>query len=485
MSTFKNKKQTTQKTVALDDSYNFDLAKSPPNAVELEDKILGAIMIDNLMLNDVVQVLESGHFYKKSNGIIFQAMINLDGKREPIDANTVKQELIRTLKLQEVGGVEYLIDLISSTSTSANALEYAKLVYEKYMLRNLIHISSGIVTSCFDPTVNPHKVLDEAEQKILDISESLSKKRVISVSEEIDGLITKLADQRSDKSGVTGVPTGYTILDDYTAGFQKSELIIIAGRPSHGKTALSMNIAKNAAVKHGKSIGIFSLEMTFRELMLRLLAGEARVDGKKLKTGRSSDKEWNQVMSTYHKLKTKLYIDDSSELSILEIRAKARRMKMDYGIDMIIVDYLQLVRGQDNAERRDLEVAYVSRGLKALAKELDIPVVACAQLNRGIETRTSSKHPQLADLRESGSIEQDADVVIFVHRPSVGAKLDPTDAKYEETLRRADIIIGKQRNGPTGNFELIFMSEYAQFENKIVQPDFEIPASRQNAADPF
>ncbi|MEO6694138.1 MAG: DnaB-like helicase C-terminal domain-containing protein, partial [Ignavibacteria bacterium] len=281
--------------------------------------------------------------------------------------------------------------------------------------------------------------------------------------------------QRENKNAIIGVPTGFGELDDYTAGFQKSEFIVIAGRPSHGKTAFSMNIARNAAVDHGKSVAIFSLEMSFRELLLRLLAGEARVDGKKLKTGKSTPDEWKRVLHNYHKLKTNLFIDDTSELTILEIRAKARRMKLDYGIDMVIVDYLQLIRGPENSERRDLEVAYVSRGLKALAKELDIPVVACAQLNRSIEQRGKEKRPQLADLRESGAIEQDADVVIFVHRPIMGMKSNPDDPDYEELKRKAEIIIGKQRNGPVGDLDLVFLNEYAKFENKIKHPVIDIP----------
>lgn len=456
----------------------------PPNALELETKILGSVLIDNQVMNDVLQLLESKHFYRPAHAVIFQAMINLDGKKEPIDPNTLKEELKRLGKLEEIGGIEYIIELTTSISTSANVEFYTRIVFEKYILRNLISISSKIVDKCFDPTSNTFSTLDDAEQKILDISESLAKKRVLSVKEELDQLIKTFGDQRENKNAIIGVPTGFTDLDDMTAGFQKSELIVIAGRPSHGKTALSMNIARNAAVDHGKSVAIFSLEMSFRELLLRLLSGEARVDGKKLKTGKSSTDEWNRVLHNYHKLKTNLFIDDTSELSILEIRAKARRMKLEYNIEMIIVDYLQLIRGPENSERRDLEVAYVSRGLKALAKELDIPVVACAQLNRSIEQRGKEKRPQLADLRESGAIEQDADVVIFVHRPIMGMKANPDDPDYEELKRKAEIIIGKQRNGPVGDFELVFINEYAKFENKSKHPVINIPPDI-NSDSPF
>lgn len=469
----------------VDETMEVEGGRIPPNALELETKILGSILIDNQVMNDVLQLIEARHFYRPAHGTIFQAMINLDLKKEPIDPNTLKEELKRLGKLEEIGGIEFIIEMTSSISTSANVDFYTRIVFEKHILRNLISISSKIADKCFDPTANTFSTLDEAEQKILDISESLAKKKVLSVKDELDHLIQTFGNQRDSKNAIIGVPTGFSDLDDMTAGFQKSEFIVIAGRPSHGKTALSMNIARNAAVDHGKSVAIFSLEMSFRELLLRLLSGEARVDGKKLKTGKSSTEEWNRVLHTYHKLKTNIFIDDTSELSILEIRAKARRMKLEFNIEMIIVDYLQLIRGPENSERRDLEVAYVSRGLKALAKELDIPVVACAQLNRSVEQRGGKeKRPQLADLRESGAIEQDADVVIFVHRPIMGMKSNHDDPDYEELKRKAEIIIGKQRNGPVGDFELVFLNEYAKFENKIKHPSFEIPKSI-NEESPF
>ncbi|MDQ3193421.1 MAG: replicative DNA helicase [Bacteroidota bacterium] len=468
----------------VDETMDVEGGRRAPNALELESKILGSILIDNQVMNDVVQLLDPKHFYRPSHGIVYQAMINLDGKKEPIDPHTLKEELKRIGKLEEIGGIEYIIELTTSISTSANAEFYTRIVFEKYILRNLISISSKIVDKCFDPTSNTFSILDDAEQKILDVSESLSKKKVISVKDELEHLIKSIGDQRENRNAIIGVPTGFTDLDDLTAGFQKSELIVIAGRPSHGKTALSMNIARNAAVDHGKSVAIFSLEMSFRELLLRLLAGEARVDGKKLKTGKSRVEEWNRVLQTYHNLKTNIYIDDTSELTILEIRAKARRLKMDYNIDMVVVDYLQLVRGPENSERRDLEVAYVSRGLKALAKELDIPVVACAQLNRSIEQRGKEKRPQLADLRESGAIEQDADVVIFVHRPIMGMKANQDDPDYEIQKRKAEIIIGKQRNGPVGDFELVFLNEYAKFENMVRHPVIDIPRNAESES-PF
>lgn len=474
-SKYNKKKSNSDKPVNEEMEIEFT-GKIPPNAQELETKILGSILIDNNVINEILEFLDSKHFYRKKNEYVFEAIKNLDQKKEPIDPNTLKEELQNTGNFEKIGGIEYIIDLTSSVSTSANATYYSRIVLEKYLLRNLISISSEIADKCFNPTSNTFSILDEAEQKILDVSESLSKKKIVSVKDEIDNLMLMLAEQKENKSGLVGIPTGFSRLDDLTAGFQNSELIIIAGRPSHGKTALSMNIARNATVDHGKTVAIFSLEMSFRELILRMLSGEARVNGKNLKTGKTTTDEWNRVMKSFHKLKTNLYIDDTSELSILEIRAKARKMKKEFGIDMIIVDYLQLVKGPESAERRDLEVAYVSRGLKALAKELEIPVVACAQLNRSIEQRGSKeKRPQLADLRESGSIEQDADVVIFVHRPAMSKSLNKDDPDYLSELRKAEIIIGKQRNGPIDDFDLVFLNEYAKFENKEIHPVIEIP----------
>ena len=480
----KTKKKRISKQDILDENFEFEAGRVPPNAIDLESKILGAILIDNEVVNDILQFLDYSHFYRPAHGTIFQAITNLDVKREPIDPHTLKEELKRLDKLTEVGGIEYIIDLTTSVSTSANAVHYSRIVYEKYILRNLINISSKIVNNCFDPTTNTFGILDSAEQKILEISESLSKKKIISVKDEIEDIIKELGERRhSDTRGITGIKTGFILLDDLTAGFQNSELIIIAGRPSHGKTAFAINIARNAVVEGKKTVAFFSLEMAFRELILRLLASEASVDGKLLKAGKSPAQDWERVLTNYHKLKGNLYIDDSSELSVLELRAKARRMKREHGIDMVVIDYLQLVRGQENPERRDLEVAYVSRSLKALAKELEVPVVACAQLNRGIEQRGKEKRPQLADLRESGAIEQDADVVIFLHRPVIGMKKD--DPKFEEIKSKAEIVIGKQRNGPTGDFELIFVDKYAKFGNMIKHPEVDIPAEVEEDETPF
>lgn len=464
-------KQDVQKSEAAELTKTFAGISGIPEAVELERIVICSVIIDNNVLGDIVNILGSDHFYDQKNRIIFKAMESLYTKNEVIDIYSLREELKRMNKFDKDVDLEYILSLADATTTSANAEYYARVIYEKYILRSLIRISHEISQKSRDPSVNTYNVLNEAERQILEISESLAKKRVLSVKDELEGVIKMLAEAMSgEKKAVTGVPTGFTALDDLTSGFQKSELIIIAGRPSHGKTAFALNIARNAAVMSNMSVAFFSLEMSFRELMLRLLALEARVDGRKLKTGRLPQNDWNRVLQTYHVLKTNLFIDDSSDLGVLELRAKARRLKRDYNIDMIMVDYLQLLKGGDTWERREQEVAHISRSLKAIAKELDIPVVACAQLNRQIEQRGKEKKPQLADLRESGAIEQDADVVIFVYRPALSEKLDKDDPEYEVKLRKTNIIIGKQRNGPTDDFELMFQPESTRFDNIAPPP---------------
>lgn len=477
-------KQEIQKSEAAELTKAFAGVSGIPEAVDLERVVICSVIIDNNILGDIINILNSTHFYDPKNRIIFKAMESLYTKNEVIDIYSLREELKRMNKFDKDVDLEYIVGLADATTTSANAEYYARVIYEKYILRSLIYISHDIAQKSKDPSVNTYSVLNEAERQILEISESLAKKRVLSVRDELEGFIKMLGEAMSrEKKAITGVPTGFTKLDELTSGFQKSELIIIAGRPSHGKTAFALNIARNAAVMSNMSVAVFSLEMSFRELMVRLLASEAGVDGRKLKTGRLPQIDWERVLKTYHRLKTNLFIDDSSDLAVLELRAKARRLKRDYNIDMIVVDYLQLLRGGGSDwERREQEVAHISRSLKALAKELDIPVVACAQLNRQIEQRGKEKKPQLADLRESGAIEQDADVVIFVYRPALSEKFDKDDPDYEQKIRKTNIIIGKQRNGPTDDFELMFQPQFTRFDN-IKETTVEIPPELESVKD--
>ncbi len=465
----RKKTDITTSRINEETQLSFD-GKTPPNALDVEKQVLGAILLDNQVFTDVVQMVTPEHFYRKANGHIFYAMISLDNRNEPIDPHTVIEELRRMGKIDEIGGVEYILEITESISSSANAKFHARIIYEKFILRDLIHIASQVLEKSFDSSAEPFKILADASKDILDTSESISKKRVVSVEEAIEDVFEMLGSRRgADKKNLPGVPTGYSFLDDLTLGFQRSELIVVAGRPSHGKTALTLNIARNAAMQNYK-VAFFSLEMTKNEIITRLISSESRVDGQRLKSGKTSNEEWARVGQALERLKIKLFIDDTSELNVLELRAKARRLKHENDIDMVMVDYLQLLKGEGSYERRDLEVAHVSRSLKALAKELDIPVVAAAQLNRGIEQRGKEKKPQLSDLRESGAIEQDADVVLFIHRQFLIDRPDKGDPKYDELFRKAELSIGKQRNGPPGNLELVFLQEYTRFENQSKSP---------------
>lgn len=439
--------------------------RTSPNVTDIEEMVLGAILIDNECFPDLIQLLNEKHFYKPAHSIIWKAMIRLWESSQPIDLTILREELIKSGDWKKIKGEEILTKIVSSESSSVNAKYHAQIIIDKWIKREMIRTSTQIISDSLDPTLDSLETLNTAERTILDISLSLSKKQITVVKDELDQIYSDL------QLGIgAGVMTGYKELDKLTGGFQKSELIVLAGRPSHGKTALGLNIGRNVAAAGG-NVAIFSLEMSVRELMVRLISSEARVDGKRLKLGKSYPEEWMRIKDAIPQLKTNIFIDDSSELSILEIRAKSRKIHKDNPLDLILVDYLQLIKGPADAERRDLEVAYISRNLKALAKELDVPVIACSQLNRNIENRGKEKRPQLSDLRESGAIEQDADVVIFIHRPIVGMKYDDKDKDMEQFKRQADIIIGKQRNGPTGDVKLVFMNEYTRFENMEYNPN--------------
>lgn len=436
----------------------------PPNAVDVEQKVLGAIMLDNEVIDDALMFLKPEYFYRNAHTEIFRAMIRLKDKKAPIDLVTIREELTAMGKLTDAGDVDYLLQVLDSVSTAANTDYYSQVVREQWIKRDVIKTAMIAQDKCFDPVNNVYQVIEQTEARLMEIQEGIVKKEANAVPEVVDALFSELDEKRKSGVEIDGIPTGYDKLDELTGGFQKSELIVIAGRPSHGKTAFAMNIAQNAASRHKKKVAVFSIEMSEKELLIRMAANVSKVNGKKLKIGKLDDYSWQKVIDGVEKMREMdIFIDDSSEIGIMELRAKARKLKAKYDIDMIVVDYLQLVKGRGDEERRDLEVAYVSRGLKALAKDLGIPVVACAQLNRGMETR-KDKRPIMADLRESGAIEQDADMIIFVYREVVG--MHKGASNYEDVLRKAEIIIGKQRNGPIGEAELVFISDWAGFENK-------------------
>ncbi|MFC1488257.1 replicative DNA helicase [Thermodesulfobacteriota bacterium] len=432
----------------------------PPHNLEAEESILSAILIDNNILLDVLEILSPEDFYKSAHQKIFFSITELFTRNEPTDLVTLTNILREKNKLEEIGGATYLVRLVDTVPLAINAQHYAKIVHDKASLRRLIEKSNAITRRCLEDQGDVDNVIDFAESSIFEISEHKNKQAFHPISTVIDSNIKTIEEHEKNKTLVTGVPTGFAKLDNLTSGFQKSDLIIIAARPSMGKTALSLNIARNAAVDANIPTAIFSLEMSKEQLSMRMLCAEARVDFFTVRRGFMSQEIWMRITdaaSTF--FDAPIFIDDSPDISALSIRAKARRLKRDKGLGLIIIDYLQLMRGHAAAERRDLEISDISRSMKALAKELDVPVVALSQLNRKLEER-SDKRPQLSDLRESGALEQDADVVAFIYRDEMYNKDENNPNKG-----KAEILLSKQRNGPTGKVDLTFLSAYTRFEN--------------------
>jgi replicative DNA helicase len=432
----------------------------PPQSLEAEESILSAILVDNDTLLEVLEILSPKDFYRSAHQKIFAAISELFSKSEPIDLVTLSNILREHDRLEEIGGATYLANLVDTVPLAANAQHYAKIVYDKACLRRLIEKSNEITKRCFEDRGDVDNVIDFAESSIFEISENKIRPAFYPIGEIIESNIDALEERQGNRALVTGVATGFTKIDELTAGFQKSDLVIIAGRPGMGKTSFALNIAKHAAVDANIPVAIFSLEMSKEQLSLRMLSCDARIDSSRLRRGFISQDDWIKITDTAGVLsQAPIFIDDSPSITAMEIRAKSRRLKMEKDIGLIIIDYLQLMKGRISAERRDLEISEISRSLKALAKELDLPVVALSQLNRKLEER-SDKRPQLADLRESGALEQDADVVAFIYRDELYNKDENNPNKG-----KAEIIVAKQRNGPTGFAILTFLDTYTRFEN--------------------
>jgi replicative DNA helicase len=445
-----------------------NMRKLPPQSIEAEMSILGGILLENDAINRVLDVLVPDDFYRESHRKIMRAMIDLNEHREPCDLITLTTILKRKGELEEVGGGAYLATLVDFVPTAANIAYYSRIVKEKAIARNLIHAATEIVTDGYDDQAEIEELLDRAQKVIFEISENRIKIPYYPLSSIIKESIKYIEELYEKKEHVTGVPTGFLDLDQKTAGFQRGDLIIIAGRPSMGKTAFALNIAQYAAIQAEprNSVAIFSLEMGKEQLVMRLLCSEARVDASRVRTGHLLENDWEKLTHAASRLHdTKIFIDDTPAISVLELRSKARRLKAEHGIGMVVVDYLQLMRGSGSPESRQQEISEISRSLKALAKELYVPVVALSQLNRGLESRTD-KRPMMSDLRESGAIEQDADVIMFVYRDEVYDKDNP------DVKGKAEIIIGKQRNGPIGKVDLTFLGEYTKFENFEARSNF-------------
>jgi replicative DNA helicase len=432
------------------------IGKVPPQNTEAEQSVLGGILIENEALNKVVEILNSDDFYREAHRKIFKSMIALSEKNEPSDLITLTNELKYQNLLEEIGGASYLTSLIDSVPTAANIEYYAKIVKEKSILRKLIQAATEIVTESYEDRGDVDGFLDDAERLIFGISEHRVRPSLHPFKDIIKESFKTIEKLYEKKELITGIPSGFKDLDRKTAGFQPSDLIIVAGRPAMGKTAFCLNVAQYAAIEAKIPVAIFSLEMSKEQLALRMLCSEAEVDGQKLRSGFLSESDWPKLTLAAGNLsEAQLFIDDTPAISSLEIRAKARRLKAEYDLGLVIVDYLQLMRGR-RAERREQEISEISRSLKALAKELSVPVIAISQLSRKTEDRPS-RRPQLADLRESGAIEQDADVIIFIYREELYKQDTPNKGI-------AEVIIGKQRNGPTGKVDLAFVDKYTAFK---------------------
>jgi replicative DNA helicase len=432
--------------------------KALPHNAEAERTVLGAVLVDNAAFNSAAELLSRDDFYREAHRRVFDAMAALAERSQPIDTVTLKDELARAQALEAVGGAAYLASLVDGMPRITNVEQWCRIIKEKAVLRNLIHASNRIAHSCYEAEDDAAAILDRAEKAIFDIAERRMRQGFVSIREIVKESFRTIDQLSQSREAVTGLSTGFVDLDDMTSGLQKGDLIIIAARPAMGKTSFCLNMAQYASLKTGDTVGIFSLEMSKEQLVIRMLCADARVDSHRLKTGNLQEKDWARLAKAYADLSTsKIYIDDSAMITPLEIRAKCRRLKAEQGLSLVIVDYLQLVTGAGRTENRQQEISGISRSMKGLAKELDIPVIALSQLSRAPEAR-SDKRPELSDLRESGSLEQDADIVMMIFRED---EYKPT----EENRGIAEILIKKQRNGPTGSVKLAFIKEFTRFEN--------------------
>ncbi len=435
------------------------LDKLPPQNLDAEQSVLGAILIDNNALTRALEILDPDDFYKLSHRKIFFAMTELFDKNEPIDLITLTDELKKENELDAVGGIAYLSLMVNMIPTAANVKYHSHIVREKALLRGLLRSANEIASKVYEENFDAEDLVDYAERSIFKISDKRVKASFVSLKEVIKDSFEMIEHLYDKKETVTGVPSGFRDLDDLTTGFQKGDLIIVGGRPSMGKTAFALNIAQHAGLELKEPVAIFSLEMAREQLAIRMLCAEAMVNSNSIRKGFIKKEDWHKLTSAASNLTgAPIFIDDTSGITVLELRAKARRLKIEHGLSLIIVDYLQLMRGKGSFERREQEISDISRSLKGLAKELSVPVIAVSQLNRSVEQRRPPK-PILADLRESGAIEQDADVILFLYRDEIYNR--------EAKKGHSEIIIAKQRNGPTGTVDLAFMSTCTRFLNMI------------------
>ena len=447
--------------------FSLQKGKLPPQAVDLEEVVLGAMMIDKKGVDEVIDILQPEAFYKESHQLIFNAIISLFEKQEPIDIKTVSFQLKKDGNLNSVGGDYYLIELSQKVSSSAHIEFHSRIILQKFIQRKLISISNDIIEDSYDETSDVFDLLDKAESKIYDISQRNLKKNTQS-AEDLVSAAKKKIEEISKKEGLSGIASGFGEIDRLTSGWQPSDLIIVAARPGMGKTAFTLSMARNITVENNIPVAFFSLEMSAIQLITRLISSETGLNSEKLRTGKLEKFEWELLNVKVTNLENApLYIDDTPSLSIFELRAKARRLSSQYGIKLIVVDYLQLMTlgSSQKSGNREQEISTISRNLKALAKELDIPIIALSQLSRAVELRGGTKRPILSDLRESGAIEQDADIVSFLYRPEYYKIDEWDDEERSPALGQAEFIVAKHRNGGLSSIKLKFINSLGKFEN--------------------
>ena len=452
---------------------DYVFGKVPPQAQALEEAVLGAIMLDKDALTSVIDILRAESFYLDAHQHIFKAMTQLFARSQPIDLLTVTEELRKDASLEKIGGPYYLVELTNRVASSANIEYHARIVSQKHIQRELIKVSTNVIKDAYEDTTDVFQLLDDAEKGLFNITQNNLNKGTETMGSLSSKLLKQLEELSLKEDGLTGVPTGFTDLDRITSGWQPSDLIIVAARPGMGKTAFTLSLARNAAIDFGKGVAMFSLEMSNLQFVQRLIAGEAEISGSKLRTGKLEEYEWQQVHSAIEKMSSApIYIDDTPGINIFELRAKCRRLKTQHDIQLIIIDYLQLMSGAPDGKgggNREQEISAISRALKGLAKELSVPIIALSQLSRAVETRGGTKRPMLSDLRESGAIEQDADIVSFIYRPEYYKIEEDEDGTSLKGV--AEIIIAKHRNGALDTVKLKFIDQYAKFAN-LDDPNF-------------
>ncbi len=465
---------------------DFQLTKGklPPQALDMEKAVLGALMIDKEALNEVVDILTHEAFYDRKHQLIYQVIIELFGDSQPIDILTIAESLRKKGELQTIGGDLYLINLTQKVTSSAHIEFHSRIILQKYLQRSLIHVSSEIIDDAFDEKTDVLELLDKAESKLYEIANGNIKKSFDSAQNLVRQAIKQI-EEIANKEGLSGIATGFIKVDKLTSGWQPSDLIILAARPGMGKTAFVLSMTRNMAVQFGHGVAFFSLEMSSVQLITRLISSETGLSSEKLRKGNLEDHEWQQLLTKVKALEeAPIFIDDSPGISVFDLRAKCRRLVSQHNVKIIIIDYLQLMTAGGKGGNREQEISTISRSLKGIAKELNVPVIALSQLSRAVETRTGSKRPLLSDLRESGAIEQDADIVTFIYRPEYYGLEVWDDDEESNCLGQAEFIVAKHRNGGLDNLRLKFTGKFARFDNLEDDSDFtnEI-ASKMNMDD--